>query len=260
MRSLSTVKKAIDVLFAVAEEESGVGVTQIARRLQFKKSTVHQVLVSLREKGLLEQDPLSKVYRLGPRTVLLGKAYFQRLQLTHNVLPILAKLRDVSRETVVLNMRSGNAVIIVAQVESPHQVRRVAEIGASIPLYEGSAGKVVLAFLSEPERTVVLRDFQQEMTTLAPKHLSEIIRDLNKELDGIRKKGYAMNLAADERGAHFMSAPIFDSFDQVIGCISISGPSNRFTELMMRKQIQPILECANEISQTYGSSIVLPLR
>ncbi|MBW2027771.1 MAG: IclR family transcriptional regulator [Deltaproteobacteria bacterium] len=259
MRSLSTVEKAIDVLFAVAEEEMGVGVTEIARRLQYKKSTVHQVLVSLREKGLLEQDALTKVYRLGPRIVLLSKAYFQRLRLTRNVLPILAKLRDLSSETVVLNMRSGNAVIIVAQVESHHQVRRVAEIGASIPLYEGSAGKVVLAFLSEPERTLILRDVRRNVTSSPPNQISDFVRNLEKELLDIRKKGYAMNLAADERDAHFMSAPIFDSFDQVIGCISISGPSNRFTEPRVRKQIQPILQCANEISQTYGSSIVLPI-
>lgn len=257
MRSLSTVEKAIDVLFVFAEKKPHLSVTEVAAKLGLNKSSVHQVLVSLREKGLIEQEPETKHYGLSPRVVMLGKAYLQHLGLQDSILPILRTLRDTSEETVVLNMRSGDMLIHISQAEGIHQVRRVAEIGASISLHLGSAGKVVLAFLPESDIIPFIEEAKKEMTFSSSKESADFVENFKEELTRIRQKGYAMNLNEGSRGAHFMSAPVFKSNDRVIGCISISGPGNRFTSPMMRRQIGPLLKTANECSHVFGSSVVL---
>ena len=260
MRTLSTVEKAIDVLFALAGNQAGLGVTEIGTRLALKKSTAHQFLASLRKKELIEQDPTTRQYRLSPRVLRLSMAYLNHLDLPHRVLPFLRKLQEKSGETVILNMRGGKMLIHVAQVEGKHAVRRVVEIGGFQPLEYGAPATAVLAFLPESEAAEILKTADKGANSSGSKAASGPGKVTKEALRRVRQEGYAMSFGKVIKGVHAMAVPVFDSDDSAVGCVTISGPADRFTLPIMRRQIQPLLEAANRVSLAFGSARVLGRR
>jgi ABC-type sugar transport system substrate-binding protein len=69
----------MDILDLLAGPVRASGVTGVAAALGMNVSTAHHLLRTLQARGLVEQDPESKLYRLGVRTVALGDAYLAGL-------------------------------------------------------------------------------------------------------------------------------------------------------------------------------------
>ena len=79
------------------------------------------------------------------------------------VMPLLERLRDASRETIILGKRQGDAVIYLQVVESQHPIRYSAKPGEFKPLHSSAIGKALIGSLKEPELRAVLegRDLQR---------------------------------------------------------------------------------------------------
>lgn len=256
MRSLSTVEKAIDALFLLSEHPAGLGVTEIGQHLSLKTSSAHQFLVSLRKKGLVEQDALTRRYRIGPQMLRLCRSYFRQLDV-NLIFPFLRDLRDKCGETVIFNIRSGNQIIRVAKAEGVHAVRRVIEIGDHQPLYLGSTGKAIMAYLPEAELEEVIKGFSEIMDLTHSEFPKMPLFDSKwrQELAKVRQQGYAASFGELYEGVHAMSAPVFNSSNHVTGCVTISGPGGRFNRRTMKAQVQPLLQSAYQISSTFGSTM-----
>ena len=121
------------------------------------KSAVQRILSSLVETGLAVQDPASRRYGLGPRTLVLGTAYQKRIDLRSVALPHMTHLRDLTGETVGLSVRVGDELLHIEQVESGSALRRSFEIGRTLPLWCGAPARLFLADLSETEQEEIVR-------------------------------------------------------------------------------------------------------
>ncbi len=102
-----TVGKAIAILQQFTVDEPQLGVSELSRRLGFTRSTVHRLLASLRQGGLIEQDPSTNKYRLGHAAVELGYTAIYSDPLLVTALPYLYFLSDQVGETVYLGERRG---------------------------------------------------------------------------------------------------------------------------------------------------------
>ena len=74
-RSVKSVQHAMDILDLLSRPTRVTGVTGIAAELGMNVSTVHHLLRTLQSRRLVEQDPESRLYRLGVRAAELGDAY-----------------------------------------------------------------------------------------------------------------------------------------------------------------------------------------
>jgi ribose transport system substrate-binding protein len=81
-RTVKSVEHAINILNLLAGPVGACGVTGVSAALGMNVSTVHHLLRTLRAHGLVEQDPESKLYRLGVGALQLGDAYLARVQPT----------------------------------------------------------------------------------------------------------------------------------------------------------------------------------
>ena len=88
IQSLARASAIIDVI-ADADEE-GVGLSAISKATALNKTTAFNLLASLVTLRLLEQDAHSRRYRLGLRSLELGRLVQQRLHISHLARPILA--------------------------------------------------------------------------------------------------------------------------------------------------------------------------
>jgi DNA-binding IclR family transcriptional regulator len=168
----------------------------------------------------------------------------------------MLKLRDVSDETITLNVRSGLERVCIEQVESRHEVRWVAEIGRILPLHSGVTGRVLLAYATPKEISAYLRslDSGHRSAPDAPDAAT-----LASELEQIRQKGYALALRDRVRGISAISAPIREPGGMVAAALTMAGPGERCTQDKLKGWVPHLAKATQEISELLGRSRWQPL-
>jgi len=118
--------------------------------------------------------------------------------------------------------------MVIARVESSNPIRFVSPIGESVPLYSGAAGKAILAFIDEDERRKVIEDLKAAGTQVYASGRAITVEEIQEQIDGIRRDGFAISESERVAAAATVAAPIL-SGRRVIGSISVTGPVHRFS-------------------------------
>src|SRR5665648_663039 len=224
----SSARRTLDVLSAVAvacESGSLPNLTEIASRTGINRSTVSRLLQPLIDARLVDQDPETDRYRLGPQTARLGQIYLETFDVHVVAGPILQGLVEESQETAHLGIRDGTDLVYVDKYESPLSVRTVARIGSRQPLYSTSMGKALLAHESpDVFDAVVQAELPQRTanTITAPDALMA-------ELCRVRDNGYAIDDQENELEIRCVGAPVFNHRGDIVAAISLSGPATRMS-------------------------------
>ena len=257
-RSVFAIERACDVVTAICTDIGRPkGVKDISETLGLSMSSVHRVLVALVRKDLVRQDAQTQKYIVGTWLLEVALTYLRQLDLPQVALPYMNRLREVTKETVTLSIRDGMSRIYLKQVESPQEIRQTVEIGRRMPLHLGGSGKAILAFLPDDERDAYLA-----LAELAPTIDGPIkIAALQRDLQAVRRRGFASSRSERLPGAASVAAPIRDYNGAVIGCLSISGPVGRFSEKCVESYGPLVAASADEVSRGLGlSSLEHPLR
>jgi DNA-binding IclR family transcriptional regulator len=222
--AVKSVERCIDVLFVLTERP--MTLTEIATRSGLSKSTTLRLLATLSHGGLVMKDPLTGTYQLGSGCLVLGHGFMNGqgglAALAHEP---LQELREETGETVAVHVRLGRQRVCVDEVPGPHGVRYVAEIGGLAPIYIGSAGRVLLAYM-DPDRLDTLIGGVELVMPATNTVIDEAA--LRKELAVVRRHGYAMSEGERIRGASAISVPVTGP-DGFVASLSILGPSDRLT-------------------------------
>ena len=133
---IGVLDKAVSILDALEAGPRGLGDLVAATGLP--RATAHRLAVALEVHGLVARDPDGR-FGLGPRLTALELAVLAR--------PALERLREATGESVQLYVRRGDRRLCVSSLESPHGLRTIVAVGASLPLDVGSAGKVLRGVL-----------------------------------------------------------------------------------------------------------------
>jgi len=239
---LRTVQRAIDILYCFTLEEQELTLTEIANKISLAKSTTTRLLSTLEQNNLVLKDPDTLKYRLGQGLYYLGHIAGKSIKVREISKPIMEQIRDQTRETVNLYILDKDSRVCVEQCEGLQSVRHMVKIGEKLPLWAGAGGKVLLAYQS-----VV---FQSQIFEQIPSQ--ERLEYLKKELEEIKIQQCASSIDEREIGSAAVAAPIFDINHEVKACLSISGPTNRFTPEIIDKYKRLVIEGSNLISQKLG--------
>lgn len=225
-RTVGSIERATSVLALFAESKRPtLGVTEIATELGLSKAVVHRMLASLRDADLIKLDPTSRRYSLGPATLKLGLAYLSALDIREIARPALARLSGATHETATLSIRHQWQRVYIDQVTPAREVKMTVVVGQPFPLHAGASSKAFLAFLSEEEQREYLD--RHDLSRLT----DETITDrglLQRELEVIRKRGFARSLGERQAGAASVAAPVFDHQSAPAAVMSVCGPFERF--------------------------------
>jgi DNA-binding IclR family transcriptional regulator len=221
--SIQSIVRAVKTLECFRPEEPRLSLQDLAARLGWGKSTVHRVVNTLVQSGVVIKDPNSRQYALGYKLVWLARAVALHRDLQLVALPIMRGLRDVTGETVTLSVVSGRDRVVIQQVESPHEIRSVEAVGLGAPLHCGASGRLLLAYLPGPELEAFLAVPLQRYTRLTLTNP----RRLRDELVRIRRQGYAVSYGEYSPRVCAMAAPIRTAEGEVIACMAALGPRDR---------------------------------
>ena len=218
-----TVDKAMQVLHAFTHDRQEIGVSELARELGMHKSVVSRLVGALRRWRILEQDPETKLLRIGVGAFRLGSIFAMRQNIVRVVTPYLGSLVERTGHSAHAVLLDGNRALVVATVESPHALRVIMRVGEHRPLHSTAGGKLLLALsnpalLLEVERSPGLRRFTPNTVTDPEK--------LRAQLARCRREGLAWNNGESSPGAGAVAAPVVDDGGHIIAAISTVYPLN----------------------------------
>lgn len=246
---IQIMERMINILDCFTLERPALGVREVARMVDLSSSTAGRLMSSMRDLRLLNQNPVTKLYSIGSRVLTWAGIYTATSDLRAVALPIMVNLLEQTRETISLYVLEGRERVCIERLESPEPVRITARVGRRIPLYAGSAGKCMLAFMSEKKCEEILNKIV--MTPLT----SATIRDkdtLRKDLEKIRNEGCSVSLGEWILEASGVAAPIYNEFGTLVAALTISGPGQRFTDEKIEQYKELVKEKALEISLKSG--------
>jgi DNA-binding IclR family transcriptional regulator len=245
----STLTHAIALMDCFSKDEPYLGVREVARMTGIPSSTVGRTLASLRELGLLVQDPETRQYALAGKVLAWAEVYTATVDVRRVAQPFIYDLQRLTGETISLYILEGNERVCVERLESEQNVRMVARVGRYLPLHAGSAGKLFLAYVPEDQREALLADEPKEAFT------DKTITDpdeLRRQCAVIRERGYALSHGEWTADASGVAAPIFNQRRQMIAALTVSGPTQRFTEDKVAKFSQICIRTGLQISRLLG--------
>ncbi|OKP99897.1 IclR family transcriptional regulator [Paenibacillus sp. P46E] len=241
--TVRAVERALDILLCFTQE-SDLSLTEIASRISLHKSTVHRLLTTLEDKGFLLRIEATEKYRLGIRIWELSTHLPTLDEPAALLLPAMEKLRDSLGETVSLYLRDDLERVRIQAVQSRQAIRRVAQIGARLPLSVGASSKVLAAYAPHEVQARLLAD---------PNWPEAVDRSTYLEqLQDITRRGYATSFEEREPGAAAVAVPITGRAGNVVAALSLSGPVSRLSRETLEDYAVILAEKAAEMGLMMG--------
>ena len=242
--------RAVRILKALGEHPGRLGLSDLAERVGLAKTTVHGLLRTLQEHGLVEQHLDTDKYQLGPQLLQLGNSYLDLNELRSRSLAWSELLSTRVDEAVRVAVPHGEGVLIVHHVFRPDSSLQLLEVGALLPLHATALGKALLAYAGNDYVDDVVATDLPKLTG----HTHVTATAIRRELGKVRDVGYAVEREEALLGEAGIAAPIFDRRTEAIGAVGVAGPKER---LLQRNRLSDVaaavIETARGISRDLGA-------
>lgn len=241
-RTLGTIEKAFFIIEQI-RETGGAGVTELARRTDLHKSTVHSHLRTLVQCGYLVKE--DDVYRLSLRFLAHGGRVRNDMEIYQEGVSVIRDLASESGELANLGVEENGKLVVIFMTEGENAVHDRAPAGKYTDMHSTAMGKAILAHLPR-ERTERIIERHG-----LPARTENTITDraaLSSELEQIREDGFAIDDQEGHTGISCIAAPVLHDDGTPIGGVSVTGPTRKLEDDEYRHSItQQILKGANVI-------------
>lgn len=246
---VQSVDRSLCILEVLSDYEDGLGITEIAEKVDLHKSTVYRLLNTLVWKGYIKQNKNTSKYGLTLKLFELGNKKVEKMDFVTIAQPYLKELMEKTNEVVHLVVREENEIMYLAKVEPQKSMKMYTRIGMRKPMYCTAMGKAMMSQMSEEEVEEIWNS--SDIKKLTENTIVDIEK-LKESLSEIRKKGYAVDDQEVEIGIRCIGTVVKDHKNNVSGAISLSSSIITFTEDKIEYFSKMILECANKISKELG--------
>lgn len=252
----NSIDKALKILSSFAPYNQEMGTVEISQKLGLHKATVSRILLNLARHGFLQQDTKTKKFILGPAIVPLTRAVNQSLKtnMIHIAKPFIDQLRDLLKETVILEIISGENTILAYIADGPpgpRMVRLAGDIGDRLPINAAAGAKAILAYSPPEFRDSLLK---KKMPGYTKNTITEQ-GTLKKKLEEIKELGFSYDNEEIDEGTCSYGVPIFNHEKKPVAAVVVTGPSQRITLDRQSHIIVPLKDTAAKISaQLYYDS------
>ena len=249
---VQSVDRALSILTTLAEDDEGYRLSDLAVRTGLSTSTVHRLLATLESRRFVQFDRTHSKWHVGSRAVSVGATFARRRNFSAQAIPYLRKLRDLTRETANLAVVDDEFIIVLTRMESREIMRSLTKVGGRVAMVTSGVGKAVLATYSNDDVSAIIR--HHGMPRLTEK---SIVRpsDLFRELEKIRKHGYALDDEEACMGLRCIAAVVYNDCAEPLAAISVSGMTSRLTDDRLPEVGQIVREVAREMTIALGGAM-----
>lgn len=241
---VKSLYKAVQLLFYFTDEEREIGVTELASKSGLLKSSVHNILSTYEECGLVKRNPNTNKYQLGVRVLELSSQFYRNNDVRQIMHPCMAAIANQEEECVYLAVMHDTEVVYVDAAFPSAATGGRNMTGVTAAAYCTGIGKAILAFqpASTVERVILEGFYPFTQNTIVDGEC------LKKELEVTRKRGYSIDNMEHEYGVKCVAAPIRNKEGKVVAAYSISGPSPRFDDNRIKRLADVLISNAASVS------------
>jgi len=211
---VGVLDKAVWVLDALAVRPRSLA--ELVEATKLSRATAHRLATALEAHHLVRRDDEGR-FVLGVALIALGHVAVDAIPLAELARPALEHLRDATGESVQLYVRDGDRRICIAALESPHGLRTIVPVGASLALDVGSAGRILADGWRRP-----------------------------------RDRGWEASVGEREAGVASVSAPVIDASGRLVAAVSVSGPIERTTRKPGSRYGEAVVVAADGVADALG--------
>lgn len=246
---MPNLEKGLAVLEYLSLCSEGKTLQEIKTILDISQTTAYRILNTLVRLEYLYYREDSKRYRLSMKLLTLGFRPMNEHNLLETVVPHLRDLRDQVKETACFGVLGDEKGIFIEQAQGHHTFRFILSPGKPFELHCSAPGKAIMAYLPNTVRDRYLsympfEAYNERTITTSEAYL--------KELERVRRLGYAMDNEEEMSGVICIGAPVFNYTGYPCGAIWISGPKDRLKKETIRSSAITIKTIAAKISSEMG--------
>ncbi|WP_316179269.1 MULTISPECIES: IclR family transcriptional regulator [unclassified Bradyrhizobium] len=246
---VQSVGRALQILEILAEDDEGYRLSDLAVRAGLSTSTVHRLLTTLEKRRFVQFDRMESKWHVGAQSFAVGATFTRRRNFVALAIPYLRRLRDQSRETANLAVVDDESLMVLMRLDSREIMRSLTKVGGRLAMVASGMGKAVLATYSDDDVNGIIH--RQGMPRLTEK---SIIRasDLFRELETVRRQGYAVDDEEARIGLRCIAAVVHDSCREPLAAISVSGLASRLTDERVAVIGAMVRDVAAELTAALG--------
>lgn len=248
---ITALSKGLSILTAFRAGRPSMSLIELAEATGLNKSTVQRSTFTLETLGYLYKEPVTKRFRLAPKSLDLGTGYLQTSELIERANPYLHELNRDVEESCNLLEPCGLDMLYVARFPSHKQIAIHMPLGRHLPMYCTSAGRAYLAALPEAETDAILIASERQGYTASTVTELDQLRAIVAEA---RREGYAYAQEEYFAGDISVAAAVVNADGYPLGAVNISVPFSRWNLEDARKHLAPkVINTARNIASATRS-------
>jgi DNA-binding IclR family transcriptional regulator len=227
-----------------AKERRPLSAGEIASRLEIPQTSAHRLLATLVSMRWAERKA-GRLYQMGPSVLGLGGLALGRSTLIQLARPMLGHVAELSKLDSELAVLVGDAITYVARAGGEESERGEFRLGVLRPLHCTSAGKLLLALMSDREQAELIKTM-----SLRPYTERTIVdrKELRGELDLIRANRFATDRGEYSEFWRSVAVPVWNTAGEVIAAVTCGGRPERMTVEHQDWMRQEMMVLAEELS------------
>lgn len=251
-RGIQSIETGGRLLTVLAEEGGPMSLGDLAKKAGMPAAKAHPYLVSFASFGLIEQNPLTGRYELGPFALQMGLISLQRLDPVRIAIPMVTSLTADIDQTVGLSVLGNQGPTIIYISESSYPIHVNMRTGTVMSIQSTATGRVFAAYL--PPKQVERMIEQENRNGVAAGFGAQGMKRTAMEtlLADVRKRGMARVMGEPIPGINAICAPVFEHTGAIRLGITAIGPAGSFDAGWQGEIARKVLACAQEVSRRLG--------
>ena len=235
---LLVLGKITEILDAFSLSRPSMTLGEIGQATGLPTSTVQRLVSNMVTQRLL--DRVGDQIRIGARMAYWAATAVKDLDVLAVINPVLKEIRDKTGETACFFKVEQTFRVCVAIAETHHV----------IPLYAGSASRVLLAWNPDLADQILASPLEPltDGTVTSPDELCALVAQAKAD-------GYAITAGEREDSASGLSATVFDSAADIVGAITVSGPTLRMPREQCESWVDLLVGYAEQVTRTIGGRV-----
>lgn len=241
---VQSLARSLQVMRAFGHDLPAPSLSDLAGRTGLSRAVVRRILLTLQHLGYV--DLRGRSFFLTPRVLELGHSYLSSLDLTELAQQTMETLALKVGESCSMAVLDGNDIVYVLRVPVRRVMSIALAVGARLPAFAASMGRVMLADLADAELDAWMQGnpLQDNKFQAYTAKTLRTTRALKSELQAVRKQGYAMVSQELELGLCSIAVPIRAANGCVVAGLNVSMQYSDKAAGRALKEILPALRAA----------------
>ena len=261
-RGIQSIEVGGQVLRAMAHTGQPMALKDLAREADMPAAKIHPYLVSFARIGLMEQDPESGRYFLGPLALQLGLISLKQANPVQAAAAELPELVQCIGHTVAIAVWGSRGATIVRLEESPAPIHVNMRQGTVFSLAGTATGRLFAAYREPGEVKALLDDERRRqkshpepsIANVPPPRAVPAWREFERELVEVRAHALARSDGETLPGVNAIAAPVFDHDGRIVLAVTAIGPASIFDLAWDGAIAREVRACAQRISRRLGGA------